>query len=236
MSTYISGHLFFTYIALVKGCVGWTVTVYRWVYKRFGNAPDLLASEHCELVVEGFPRSANTYFLYAFETAQSNGVIVKGHSHSSGNVRLSVWLNKPTCILIRSPRDAIISHLIRNPDASEKRLLQSYEAFYTNVARVRDNVVIAEFNDITSNINAVIVRINSKFNTRFDLLVQSEANMARIEEKLSQRNGVRGWRFSYLPNENKRAMKEDIVLKQHKLLDKCDLLYADLASSMATGS
>src|SRR5215211_5981100 len=82
-----------------------------------------------QLVIEGFPRSANTFARVAFNRAQSGRVRIAHGLHVPAQViRASTW-RIPTLILIRKPKDAVLSFAIRDP-ISVDQALRYYITFY----------------------------------------------------------------------------------------------------------
>jgi len=125
------------------------------------------ATDETELVIDGFPRSGNTFAVVAFQLAQPNPVRVSHHIHSPGHIRTAVMRGTPVMLTARQPRDAVVSCVIREPYVSLKQALRAYTTFYESLLSVRDRVVVADFDQITTDMGSVIDRINERFDTRF---------------------------------------------------------------------
>src|ERR687894_957930 len=72
-----------------------------------------LARPDTALVIEGFLRSGNTFSVAAFELANGPKLHVGRHLHGAPHVLRAVRLGLPTIVLIRQPRDAVLSSLVR---------------------------------------------------------------------------------------------------------------------------
>jgi hypothetical protein len=145
-----------------------------------------------QLVIEGFPRSANTFARVAFNRAQSERVRIAHGLHVPAQViRASRW-RIPTLVLIRKPRDAVLSFAVRDP-ISVEQALRYYLSFYESVEEYRDAYVLGRFEDVTENFGAVIRRLNIRFGTTFSLFRHDESNVdgvfARIEKNSRKRFG-----------------------------------------------
>ncbi|TMK30813.1 MAG: hypothetical protein E6G61_05265 [Actinobacteria bacterium] len=93
----------------------------------------------------------------------------------------------PTLITVREPEPTILSALMREPRVAPKQWLKTYAAFYERILPVRFDVVVAKFEEVTSDFGAVTRRLNERFATRFrefDHTTQNvEAVFALIEER-----------------------------------------------------
>jgi hypothetical protein len=125
-----------------------------------------------DLVIEGFPRSANTSTVLAFQFAQPQSIKIAYHYHVPAQIIRAVKLGLPTLVLIRNPVDAIVSlqHqkiLMHHWNLSVQRSLQYYIYFYESIVGLKHAYIVGEFQDITTSLNPTIARLNSKFNTNF---------------------------------------------------------------------
>jgi hypothetical protein len=145
-------------------------------------------SAHTELVIEGFPRAANTFAVEAFEMAQRRPVKVVHHLHASAQIIAAVRLGIPTVALIREPEDAIVSYLVRDPCATLRSAIARYTRFYDAVARRRDRVVVADFQTVISDFGSVIRRVNRKFGTAFAEFEHTEENVLRCFQVIEEGN------------------------------------------------
>ncbi|ABC64534.1 hypothetical protein [Erythrobacter litoralis] len=142
-----------------------------------------------DIVFEGFPRSANTYAVVAFETAQQRPVTIAHHTHAEAQVLEGARLGIPVVVLIRRPADAIASLRVMerfDPD----RALDRWIAFHRAVLRVSDRVVVADFETVTSDMGGVIDAVNATFGTRFDRCDDSEAGRTAVFAQIDAINAA----------------------------------------------
>jgi hypothetical protein len=119
------------------------------------------------LVIDGFPRSANSYARMAFLYANGEDFPLCSHRHSHQSIRTGVRRHLPTMVLIREPGPAIGSSLQFSPGTRPTTGFDMYRRFYEGVLPVLDDVLIATFDEVTTDFGEVVRRCNTKFGTDF---------------------------------------------------------------------
>jgi hypothetical protein len=120
-------------------------------------------SRDTELVMDGFPRSGNSYARAALFHANGIDIKVSTHGHSHRFVHQGVKFGIPVIVLVRDP-DAAISSLLRfEPTADARMLADAYTRYYSHVLRLVDSVVVAPFEEVIADFGAVLERCNAKF-------------------------------------------------------------------------
>jgi hypothetical protein len=156
---------------------------------------DLLVDRRTQIVIEGFPRSGNTFAVVAFEQAQRESIRVAHHLHMPAQVIRAVRWGIPTLLLARKPTDAALSWVIREPRVPIRQALKHYVSFYEKAAEYRDALVVGFFEEVTRDYGMVLDRVNAKFGTGFSPFVHSEDNVKcvfdRIEEMHRAKRGGR---------------------------------------------
>jgi hypothetical protein len=125
-----------------------------------------IVDSRTEICIEGFPRSANSYFYHVF-TRFNPAVRVAHHLHVAGQVERSCRRRIPTVVLMRDPLDAVSSLLVADPDLPPRLALASYIRFYERIWAWRSSFVLALFQDATERPETVIGRLNDRFQSRF---------------------------------------------------------------------
>ena len=87
--------------------------------------------------------------------------------HAPANVLLAVRYALPTIVVIRTPVDAVLSEVIRQPRKRLRRGLLEWNSFYATVRPVLDRVVVADFATVTTDYAVVIDEVNRRFGTNF---------------------------------------------------------------------
>jgi hypothetical protein len=147
-----------------------------------------LVSRATDIVIEGFPRSGNTFAVIAFLQAQQREVIVAHHLHHEAQVLVGARWGLPVLVLIREPTEAISSLILREPSTTVRAALERYIEFYTKIGRVSDRVVIANFTNVVRDYGQVIERVNSKFGTSFTSYLHTPQNQERVFQEIERIN------------------------------------------------
>lgn len=146
-----------------------------------------------EIVIEGFPRTGNTFAVFAFQWAQERPVRVAHHLHAPAQVSVAADMGLPVLLLIRPPDDAIVSSVMWWPHVTAADALPAYANFYERLLPLRDACVVGRFEEVTSDMGAVIDRVNARYGTAFDRFEHTPENVeacyALIDERSRQADG-----------------------------------------------
>jgi hypothetical protein len=174
------------------------------IQRRLPNRP---ASPSVRIVIDGFPRSANTFSSRAFQFANPD-VPASHHMHAPANILLAVRYQLPTVLLIRTPVDAVLSEVIREPRKRLRRGLLEWNSFYGTVLPVLDRVVVADFATVTTDYSVVIEEVNRRFGTSFAPYRNSSESDEAVFASIEARARSRGKTGSRLETQVPRPSKE----------------------------
>ena len=121
------------------------------------------------LVLDGFPRSGNSYARAAFLYANGIHHKISTHGHSHRFPVRGAQEGIPVIVLIREPEAAIASMLQFEPTMDARLLANAYTRYYRGILPVIDSVVVAPFEEVTSDFGSVLARCNEKFGSAFTL-------------------------------------------------------------------
>ena len=147
-----------------------------------------LARPDTAIVIEGFLRSGNTFSVAAFQIANGPELHVGRHLHGAPHVLRAVRLGLPTIVLIRQPRDAVLSYLVRRPTLTPYDALLEYLDFYRTAWPARDGFVVGPFDRVTSDFGTVLEQVNHRFGTSFRRYEPTPENEARAFELVEEMN------------------------------------------------
>ena len=156
---------------------------------RYGFAAgfeDPVVGPRTEVVIEGYPRSANGFAVSAFETAQPGPVRIAHHLHAAAQVIRAVRLGIPAIVLVRDPEAAILSRMFLRsyPYRSPGPAAEEYLGFYGPLMPLRDRLVVATFEEVTADFGAVVRRLNERCGTLFVPFEHTGENVARCFERI----------------------------------------------------
>ena len=208
---------------------------YPWAYIQFGIIFNKLKKRQTsrfvtvktDITIEGFPRSSNSY-LSRLVRHLNPKLQIATHLHSNANVVQSLKWNIPTVVLIRNPKDAIVSlaaltHEIdtrkNNPlrKIDFDKSIRDYIRFYKPLLKSKDKFITAHFNEVVTNPVAIIKEINTKTN----LSLSEKADMNDFERVLDS-----GKEFHILPNKTRESLKSNIKKEFSNYINSNDFLEA----------
>jgi len=220
--------------------------VYFSLYRLLRPRKDLAraVTPNTKLVIEGYPRSGNSFARRAFIMAQNDSEIkhhIAHHLHVPAQVVRAARWQIPTLVLIRRPKDAVLSLVLRDP-LSVDQALRYYVAFYETVEGYRDAYVLGRFEEVTEDFGEVIRRINDRFGTAFSLFHHDEDNISNLfadmETHARRKYGERLWeRKVQRPSALRERMKHEIQYdlenpKRKDLIAEAQAVYRRLADPM----
>ncbi|MFA5938160.1 MAG: hypothetical protein WC809_02295 [Sinimarinibacterium sp.] len=157
------------------------------LYSRLEKHRHLLLRDNTQLVLEGYPRSGNSFALRAFQQVNP-GVPVAHHMHAQSQVIEAVERGLPAIVLVREPSGAVPSLVIRHPHIGLRMALLSYAQFHEDIHPYRHGFVLAHFENVTRDFGAVINAANRKFGTSFASFDHSQGNVERIFSQMDEAN------------------------------------------------
>ena len=188
-----------------------------------------------EIVIEGFPGSANSFSVLAFKMSQNRSVNIAHHMHDPSQIIAAIKIGIPVIVLIRVPEDAILSYIVRFSSFTDEQeiiksldhQLKKYIDFYQKILVYKNHFIIADFKTLTTSYETIIQRVNNKYNTNFNLFYCNEHNTKQVFEQMNQ---LSKQKFGHVnenavsrPSIDKEKAKEKIS-KYFKLTNLDDLL------------
>jgi len=193
-----------------------------------------LISSQTDICIEGFPRSANSFAHEVFRLYNPEAKCAH-HIHAPMQVVKAVKLGIPCIVLIRNPIDAVTSVLIVDRALSKDVALKSYINFYKRIWNLRKKVVVAEFEEVTKDLCKIILSVNERYGTSFQISeigpLEREAIFRIIDEGHKRQKLPTS--LTPLPTEPKKRIKEEVILelKKRPLLEQAESLYRDFLES-----
>jgi hypothetical protein len=161
----------------------------RLVYGVRGRFADRIAGPATEIVIEGFPRSANSFAVRAFRFAQEpREVRIAHHLHAPAQFQIAARHGIPAICLVRDPVDAIASMVIRSPRTPVGMGLRLYTQFYRRAAEFSDALIVSSFEEVTTDLGAAIERLNARFGQAWKPYRNSPANDEIVFERIRVKN------------------------------------------------
>jgi hypothetical protein len=126
----------------------------------------LLVRQDTEVVIEGAPRSANTFLVAAFELLNPQRRTAH-HLHNPCQVLRAARFGVPCIVVVRDPMDAAASTLVWSADRRPREVVQDWVMFYERALPYADSFVVADFELATTAPGKVLAAANHRFGTAF---------------------------------------------------------------------
>jgi hypothetical protein len=192
-----------------------------------------VVDHNTDIVIEGFPRSANTYAVLAFQNAQVEKIVIAHHLHAQAQFILAKKHNVPAIALLREPTEAITSLINRDNSISVSQAVQRYIDFYRLVLQLKEDIVIAKFTTVVSDFSKVVAICNTKFNCNFELPLNTEEEKVTLFSKISELNSTKengDLSMIAMPHESKESLKASskLTVKKCALLIEAETIFNEL--------
>jgi hypothetical protein len=151
-----------------------------------GPSPKVIGPQ-TEAVIDGYTRSASTFAVYAFQLAQQRLVPLAHHLHAPAQLMEAARRGLPTLMVIREPKGAVLSQMVREPDVDLLDALIAYRRFHASLQPYRSAFLIADFADVTQDFGAVVRQMNLKFGTAYGLFEGTPAQVAECTRMIGLR-------------------------------------------------
>lgn len=160
-------------------------------------APQRVLCRDTQLIIEGYPRCANSFAVSAFRMANDPEwkISIATHLHSPASIKFGIQRNIPVLLLIRKPKDCIVSWLslsiqlgkldFRSLDPRRRKALlnywtRRYAQFYDVLLPYADCFPTVTFEQVTTDFGHCIDRLNEHYSTSFNRFNHTEANVSKI--------------------------------------------------------
>lgn len=189
---------------------------------NFRNGSYRWVTRDSDLVIEGAPRSANTFLHRIVRAGSHYDLKIAQHVHRPLQLRLARRFEIPTYFLIREPKEALASILIFSEDGSVARRIQRYIDLYEAAARLSEEYGrfwVLDFDDVTTRPDVVANRMFRDIGSSYE--VDAELIASATEDSESDATK------SSLPNAEKAVKKamHYSALLGHPLFEKANRSY-----------
>ena len=152
-----------------------------WLRARRGGGFLAPIRDETEVVIEGFPRSGNTFAVAAFHLAQlPTDVKIAHHAHVPAQLVRAVRLGLPAVLLVREPEECVLSLVVRDPSLGVGGVLRGWVRFHAPLVDVRDRLVVATFAEATTDVGGIVGRVNERFGTSFRAFDPTPENLEQV--------------------------------------------------------
>jgi hypothetical protein len=184
------------------------------MFRRRSAFDDLLVTRSTDLCIEGFPRSGNSFAVGTVEHAQSQPVQIAHHTHVPANAMRACEWDIPTLVLVREPKDAVISGVALSKQVQEEEhdaddsvqfvpyrdRLWAWKIFYRSLLSYRNRILAATLGAVVEDMGCVVDQVNDRFGTDFERFDPTPENVSEV-------HSGRGYHAG--PSERRAELKEE---------------------------
>jgi hypothetical protein len=192
-------------------------------------------TDYTELIVEGFPRSGNTFTVFALQNAAKNQIRLSSHVHHPSQVKLAVERGLPTVLVVREPIAVLSSYLTYGEHGRPADVFKEYHSYHQELIPYADRVLIVDFEEITSDMSAIVDRINQRFSMEIPPFDQSPENIDHVFAEIARQHnlvhpGLEPDHVSPRPSTARREISErhrsELLASRHdRLRTQCANIY-----------
>jgi hypothetical protein len=162
-------------------------------YAKLAKLPFQI-NETTTVLVDSYPRSANSFFEAAFSKAHGGRESVAHHSHAAGQVRLGLKRKLPCIVLIRNPVSAIVSFYEMNEGSySIEVCTLEYIKFYGALEELIDKITVLETVNIENRFYDLMEMMRDRYGLSVEPFTIDAATRAElfqtVDETGLERNG-----------------------------------------------
>lgn len=194
-----------------------------WIGLRSPSIVIGISKQSTDLVLEGYPRSGNTFAWSAFVMAQSRPFNIMHHSHKPARIIEAVKSDIPTLVLIREPKDCVLSYCIYEPRLSIRMGLVHWIRFYRSIKPYNLGYVLATFDNVITDFGDVIAIVNKRFGSQFEKFDHTPENERLVFKQIDFRMSLISNRGKYSSHIDDRIGKPSEQRKEKLQIKEVEL-------------
>ena len=235
MSSLLKNTRYLTRVMLGQQRIGYEIL------RRMPSFSEKCVRVDTECVIEGFPRSGNSFFLRVFKKWNPE-VRVAHHVHVPQQVVCGLRRGLPVIVLIRNPIDALSSLLIADNSLSVTLAIRSYLAFHEEVLPVLKKTTIGRFEESTTRPHEIIKKMNisSQKEYLFKETLSKEEEEIIFKDLIEHNKRMKqSENLVPVPSEKKEALKQEMrdrIASHRNFPSVLDLYQEILAKQAAFGT
>jgi len=222
-----------SYYTKVRDIIANNSPIYTTLCRIHPKKRKLVVSKRTKIVIEGFPRCANTWTVVAFAETQANirEYDIAHHLHAPAQVHFALKHKIPCVVLIRNPLDAVKSLSVRTSHNNTEHIFKRYYKFYNSIIYQRDKFVICDFNEAVNEFPRLIEKVNSVFGTTYSAPTMTNDLRSRIFKRIEYINkdedsmGIKG---IAIPDPEKSVALNEIKLLNGEWQQRASGIYSKM--------
>ena len=180
-----------------------------------------------QLCMEGYQRCGNSY-LYMCLSISNPLFRVGHHIHGIAHVRYALRRQIPVVVLVREPAASLASLMTWDNRLHLGIALDTYIRFHRQLKKLKSEILLIDFVELITDVDAVIRKINKRYDLELDCLNLTEA---QLSDKMRKRQAL--YAHSHLmpfPNSDKNELNyvNKKLIEDHELYPVAKKLFDDI--------
>ncbi|HOI28595.1 MAG TPA: hypothetical protein PLZ15_02460 [Melioribacteraceae bacterium] len=201
-----------------------------------------LVKKDTELLIDGFPRSANT-FAYTFIELTQPVKKIAHHVHLPVQFYRGIRFRTPAVLLLRNPVDAAISMSIRRPTYFPYLIFLYYYLFHKKIWEIINDTLVIKFEEVISDPNSIIRKLRSKNCSGLSEVELTDKLKERINKRVDEldmknrndseiKNSTVARPTEYRKNISAKLRREFNSKRYNRISTKCFHIYNSIIDSI----
>ena len=197
------------------------------------NNPNFIASPSSSILIEGYPRSGNTFLVMLINHQRTSKGLpqlkIAHHTHRWENLRIAQIFDVPSVVLVRPPIDAISSfYVFHSGRLPVDDVALRWQEFYEFSLNILDQVTVVSFEEFAENPNPSIEKISTDLGIHIPPVKDVEGTASHIQRVITERSkGKRDERehvsMAAVPLQERSVLKEQIVDEVSQTVERLGL-------------
>jgi SAM-dependent methyltransferase len=137
-----------------------------------------------DLVIEGYPRSSNTFAAAAIAVSSGGSLTVASHVHTPSQVIDAARKKVPTLMVVREPRATVRSLVMAAPHVPVDTAIAEWVHHHRVLWPYRGSFVVGTFEQITTDLPAVLRRVNRRFGIDLPMFEHTADAVAAVDLRM----------------------------------------------------
>lgn len=173
---------------------------------------DNLVTNRTDLVLEGFPRSGNS-FLMCYMSIYNPDLCIAHHLHMIGQFAIARRFEVPSVLLVRNPVDAVSSLLVADPPLGVERATDWWIYYHRRLIPHRERLLILPFESFIGDPQESVNMVAKFSGLKIDAPDYNQSVRERVRKALVSAPGYHEKKMPNLiavPTPEKDALKKTI--------------------------
>lgn len=184
---------------------------------------------NCDIVIDGYPRSANTFTAVYWKYTQPH-LRLADHTHHPTCAISALQNDIPVLFLIRNPKDCVSSWVVYT-GLPFRTMLLHYIDYHRTLLPYLERLYIVPFDTAITRPKQVIADISARYKIHSNMDFDEKVILEKVEAHLAAANNQNEGSFnhtqSHLPSERRELLKHATREKFAKLLESDDYKEAE---------